>query len=86
MRGVEEVGVSLNTYVVSFPKALHTVKFPVTGCIMVAHSVGRLQEHFTYLHFLSKVVVFQEGEEPLPCSDFCGVHIPAGHLIKHRQT
>ena len=59
-------GVEPTTYVVSFPRVLKTVKFPVTGCPEVAHSAGRLRENFVYWHFLLRVAVVQEGKEPLP--------------------
>ena len=71
---------------VSFSRVLQELKCPVTGCLAVAHSVGRHREHFMYCHFRSKEAVFQEGEEPLPCRDLCGMHMPAGWLIKHQRT
>ena len=52
----------------------------------VAHSAGRLQEHFVYLHFQSKVAVVQEGEDQFPYCDFCVMHTPLGRLIKHQRT
>ena len=42
IRGVDEVGGGTTTYVVSFPRVLQEVKFPMTGCLVVAHSVWRL--------------------------------------------
>ena len=39
-----------------------------------------------YRHFWSQVAVVQEGAEPLPQCDLCGMHMPAGRLIKHRHT
>ena len=65
MRGANKVGGGTTTYVVSFPRVLKKVKCPVPGCPAIAHSVGRLQEHFMYRHFQSKVAVVQEGVEPL---------------------
>ena len=52
----------------------------------MAHSAGRLRENFMYPHFKSKVAVFQGGTEPLPRRDLCGMHMPAGRLIRHRKT
>ena len=39
-----------------------------------------------YRHFFSCIVVVQEGMDPLPCCDLCGIQMPAGRLIKHQQT
>ena len=27
----------------------------------------------------------QEGKDPLPCCDMCGMHIPEGRPIQHRK-
>ena len=85
-RGVHEVGGGLTTYVVSFPRVLQEVIYPVPGFPAVAHSAGRLRENFMYFHFRYNFEVFQEGTEPLPCCDLCGIHIPSGRLISHRKT
>ena len=71
---------------VSFPRVLQEVKFPVTGYSEVAHSVGRLCEHFMYRKFKSKVAVVQEGTEPLPHCYLCGMHMSEGRIIRHRRT
>ena len=65
-RGVDEVRAGPNTYVVSFPKVLQEVRYPVPGCPSVAHSAVTLCEHFMFRHFRSKVAVVQEGKKPLP--------------------
>ena len=44
---------------------LQEVKCPVPGCMAVALSAGRIQEHFMYFHFRYKVAVVKEGAEPL---------------------
>ena len=85
-RGVNEVGEGTTTYVVSFPKVLQEVRCTVPGCPVVAHSAGRLREHFMFFHFRSNVEVFQEGKEPLPRCDLCRMHMPAGRLIRHRKA
>ena len=85
-RGVNGVGVGPSTYVVSFPRVLKEVKCLVPGCLEVAHSAVRLHKFFIYLHFRSKAAVFQEGTEPLPHCDFCGMHMPAGRIIRHKKT
>ena len=64
--GVDEVGGGLTTYVMNLPKVLQEVRCLVPGCPVVAHIAGRLCEHFMCCHFRSKLVVFQEGTEPLP--------------------
>ena len=52
----------------------------------MAHSAGRMRENFMYIHFSSKVAVLQEGRETLPYCKMCGIHIPAGQLLKLRRT
>ena len=47
-KGVDEVGGGLIMYVVSFSRVLKLVKCPVPGLPAVAHSAGRLWEHFKY--------------------------------------
>ena len=71
---------------VSFPKVLQEVICTVPGCPVVAHSAGRLRENFMFRHFRSKVAVVQEGKEPLPRCEFCGMHMLTGWLIRHRKT
>ena len=74
------------TYVVSFPPVMKMVRFPVTGCLTLAHSTGRIREIFMYRHFFARVAVVQEGRETLRCYDMCGMHISEGRLLKHQQT
>ena len=47
-RGVDKGGGEPGTYVVSFPRVLKTVKYPVPGCMAVVHSAGHLYEQFMY--------------------------------------
>ena len=51
----------------------------------MAHSTGRLRKHFMFCHFRSKVAVVQKGKDPLPRCDLCGMHMPAGHIIRYRK-
>ena len=62
--------------------------FEVYGvrCPSIVQIAGRLREHFMYPHFQSKVVVVQEGSEPLPRCYLCGIHMLAGRFIRHRRT
>ena len=39
-----------------------------------------------FRHFWSRIAVVQEGKEPLPRCNLCGLHMPALRLIKHLQT
>ena len=71
---------------VSFPWVLKTVICLLTGYPAVAHSAGQLREHFMWRHFFSRIVVVQEGKEPLTLCNLCGMHMPAGRLIKHHKT
>ena len=80
------MGVGLTTCMVSFPRVLQEMDFPVPGCPGVPHSAERIREHFMYRHFQSKVTVVQEGEEPLHRCEFCIMHMPAGRVIKHQRT
>ena len=50
-RGVDEGGGVLTTYVVSLSRVFKLEKLLVPGCLVVAHSVGLLREHFMYRHF-----------------------------------
>ena len=45
-----------------------------------------MQELFVYTHLFAWIEVVQEGRETLPHCDFCGMHIPAGQLLKHQRT
>ena len=38
-----------------------------------------------YRHWKSKVAIMQEGPEPLPRCDKCGIHMPAARIFKHRH-
>ena len=60
-----EVGVGggeATTYVMSFPRVLKTVKFPVTGCPAVAHNAAQLRQHFIYRHLFFTVGGGARGE------------------------
>ena len=85
-RGVDEEGEGPTTYVVSFPRILQSVIFPVSGFPTRAHSAGRLRGHFMFRKFWSQIAVVQEGREPLTRCDTYGMHMPSGRLIKHLQT
>ena len=39
-----------------------------------------------YRHFLSQMAVVQEGREPLPHYNLCGIYMPVGRLVKHQMT
>ena len=39
-----------------------------------------------YRPFWSKVVLVKEGRELFPHYDLCGMHIPAGRIIKQQRT
>ena len=47
-RGVDEKGEGPTTYVVCFHRILHPVRCSVPGCLVVAHSAGRLWEIFMF--------------------------------------
>ena len=58
----------------------------VEGFPASANNPGRVREHFLYLHWKSKVEILQEGLEPLPRCDQCGMHMRAARMIKYRRT
>ena len=66
MRGVDDKGEGMSTYVVSFPRVLQSVRCLVPGCPVVSHNVGRLLEHFIFRNFQSRTAVVQEGMYLLP--------------------
>ena len=55
------------------------------GCPEVVHSTGRLRKNFMYRQFFSRIAVVQEGKDPLPRCELCGMHMPAGRLINHQR-
>ena len=57
----------------------------MTVCTAIDHITGWMWEYFMYINFLLKVTVLQEGRDPLPRCDMCGMHMPAGRLLKHRR-
>ena len=57
----------ISTYVVPYHRVLKTVHCPVPGCPEIAHITGRLQEHFIYQNYHSRVELVHEGRETLPC-------------------
>ena len=69
----------------SYSRILKYVECPVPGCPSKSHIAGRMREHFMYRHFHVKFTVMQEGSEPLPWYNMCGMHITAGQLIKHQK-
>ena len=37
-------------------------------------------------NLFARIAVVQEGREPLPRCDLCGMHMPEGLILKHQQT
>ena len=81
-----QIGGGAITFVVSFPRLLKTVRCPVPGCPAVAHSAGRMREHFMYRYFFARIAVVQEGREPMIHCDLFVMHMPAGRILKHQRT
>ena len=79
-------GGGLVTYMVSFPRAMKTVRCPVPGCPAVSHSAVRMREHFIYRHFFYRIAVVKEGTAPLPQCELCSMHMLEGRLLKYQQT
>ena len=49
-------------------------------------NLGRLQEHFMYRHWKSKVAILKEVPTPLPQCTNCVMHMPYSRLEKHKLT
>ena len=43
-------------------------------------------ENFMYRNVFSRIEVVQEGREPLPLYNLCGMHMSAGCMINHQRT
>ena len=71
---------------VSFPRAMKTVRCQVPGCQAVSHSAVRMREHFIYRHFFYRIAVVKEGTAPLPQCELCSMHMLEGRLLKYQQT
>ena len=56
------------------------------GCPERANIPGIMRENLMYRHWKSKVAIMQEGMEPLPWCDQCGMHMTADRILKHRHT
>ena len=46
----------------------------------------RLCEHFVYCHWKYRVAIIQEGPNPLPRFDRCGMHMQVDRLFKYKNT
>ena len=77
-RGVEEKREGTTTYVLSLSRVLKLVRCKVLGFPAVAHSAGRMKDHFMFRHFQSRIVVVQEVKELLPHCNLCRMHMPSG--------
>ena len=84
-QGVDVSRGGLDIYVVYFPLLLKLVACLLDGYLAQANNSGRLREHFMYWHWKSKVAIIQEGPEPLPQCDHCGMYTLAARLVKHRR-
>ena len=45
-----------------------------------------MKDNFMYQHWKSKMAIMQEGTEPLPPCDRCGMHMPVARIFKHRKS
>ena len=85
-RVVSEKGEGRTTYVVSLPRVLQLIICPVPGCPTICYSAGRLREHFMFRNFRSRIAVVQYGRYLLTRCNMCGIHMPAGRLVRHTRT
>ena len=75
----------METYRVSFLQLLKLVMIPVDVCLERGENPGRLRGHFMYWYWKSNIEIIQEGPEPLPRCDHCGMHMLAARMIRHRR-
>ena len=85
-KGLDVKGGGIETYLVSFPRILKSVEFPLEGCPERTKTPMRLCEHFVYQHWKAKVYIVQEGPTPLLRCDQCRIHMPAARFFNHRQV
>ena len=83
-RGVYVRGGGPDIYKVLFPRILKLVECLVEGCTARANVPGILSGDFMYRQWKSKVAIIQEGPEPLPQCDQCGMNMPAVNIFNHR--
>ena len=74
----------METYVVSLPRVLLLMACPVEGCLVRANNLGRICEHFVYMHWKANIAILQEVPPPLPQFTNYSVHIPAAKLEIHK--
>ena len=68
-----------------FTRIMKSVDCLVEGFSARAKTPGRMRENFMYRHWKLKVSIMQEGPEPLPRCDQCGMHMTAVNIFNHRQ-
>ena len=66
-----------------FPRVPKFVACPIYGCPERVNKPGVIIENFMYWHWKENVTIIQEGAEPLPRCDKCGMHMPSARLIEH---
>ena len=86
VRGVDVGGGGLEVYKVSFPRIIKSVDCPVERCPSKAKTPGRLRRYLMFCHWKLKVAILQEGPEPLPQCDQCGMHMQADRFFRHFQS
>ena len=69
----------------SLPQIIKSVECPAEGCLATEKPLGRLRENSMLRHWKSKVAILQEGPEPLPWCDQCGMHMMVDKIFKHSQ-
>ena len=86
VRGVNVRGGGMDVLKFLFPCILNSMDCLVEGCPAKAKPPGRLWENFMFRHWKSKVAILQEGPEPLPLCDQCGMHMQVARLFKQRHS
>jgi hypothetical protein len=72
-------------YRVSFPATLRSRNCPVEGCNERLCNRDSLRRHFVYRHFADTICILEEGPQPLPKCELCGMHISRS-ASRHRTS
>ena len=72
-------------YQVSFPATLRNRLCPVEGCNARPTCRESLRRHFVYRHFADTICILEEGSQPLPKCELCGMHVKLS-ASRHRTS
>jgi hypothetical protein len=73
-------------YTVNFPLYSQGVDCPVEGCPAVCKTRFLVRRHFTWQHPTQDIHIPEEGPEPLPKCEYCGLRASNTHSQAHIGT